>query len=551
MKTNLLSIILLSCLFFSCKNNTSLPEVTQVPFKVSDSDKYGMMNVDGSILFEDEFDQLPSIAVNGIFTVKNKQEKLEYFKADKKPKQITETSYIDGGYYTEGVIPVVKPERPISFIDKNGKELFVLGTFEGKRIQWVNAYFSDGLMMFVTEEGKRGYINSKGQVVIKPIFDIAFPFNEKVAIVGEKVSGEEYVKFSIIDCSGKKIGDLKSLKEASSWNNMYSDEIFTSGNKAFNKKGELIFRSPSKWKILLSYNEGYTMFQDDNDECGITNKKGEVVIRAKYNRGTRNIGNYFVGVDYSDSKYSLSFLDDNENRVEKLEDIENFSLFTANKCIVQEENEYYFIDESGKALDKNNYSFIYTPSLESSFWYANSLFLAYIQKENLSSMKMVKSDYCPSQEAISSVLNVLNTRGVGNIQMGMSLQAAMKYYNMGDSDKHSYDYWDNFEGIEGIGNLKKNYRIQFNDYISDYSGYNYNTTIRHIIINIDRSEVTCSNAEKRLYDAAINYLKNIGFTKTGHTDDWMDEEWDIYSNDKYSYYIAVNKDASKLCLESK
>lgn len=551
MKTNLLSIILLSCLFFSCKNNTSLPEVTQVPFKVSDSDKYGMMNVDGSILFEDEFDQLPSIAVNGIFTVKNKQEELEYFKADKKPKQITETSYIDGGYYTEGVIPVVKPERPISFIDKNGKELFVLGAFEGKRIQWVNAYFSDGLMMFVTEEGKRGYINSKGQVVIKPIFDIAFPFNEKVAIVGEKVSGEENVKFSIIDCSGKKIADLKSLKEASSWNNMYSDEIFTSGNKAFNKKGELIFRSPSKWKILLSYNEGYTMFQDDNDECGITNKKGEVVIRAKYNRGTRNIGNYFVGVDYSDSKYSLSFLDDNENRVEKLEDIENFSLFTANKCIVQEENEYYFIDESGKALDKNNYSFIYTPSLESSFWYPNSLFLAYIQKENFSSMKMVKSDYYPSQEAISSVLNVLNTRGVGNIQMGMSLQAAMKYYNMGDSDKHSYDYWDNFEGIEGIGNLKTNYRIQFNDYISDYSGYNYNTTIRHIIINIDRSEVTCSNAEKRLYDAAINYLKNIGFTKTGHTDDWMDEEWDIYSNDKYSYYIAVNKDGSKLCLESK
>lgn len=172
-------------LTFSCKNNSSLPEVTQVPFKVSDSDKYGMMNVDGSILFEDEFDQLPSIAVNGIFTVKNKQEELEYFKADKKPKQITETSYIDGGYYTEGVIPVVKPERPISFIDKNGKELFVLGTFEGKRIQSVNAYFSDGLMMFVTEEGKCGYINSKGQVVIKPTFDVAFPFNEKVAIVGK------------------------------------------------------------------------------------------------------------------------------------------------------------------------------------------------------------------------------------------------------------------------------------------------------------------------------------------------------------------------------
>ena len=528
-----------------------MPEVTQVPFKVSDSDKYGMMNVDGSILFEDEFDQLPSIAVNGIFTVKNKQEELEYFKADKKPKQITETSYIDGGYYTEGVIPVVKPERPISFIDKNGKELFVLGTFEGKRIQSVNAYFSDGLMMFVTEEGKCGYINSKGQVVIKPTFDVAFPFNEKVAIVGKNTSGNEDMKFSVIDCSGKEIAQLKGVKEVLNWNNMYFSEVFTRGNKAFDKKGELIFRSPAKWKVFLPFNGDYTMFQDDNDKCGITNKKGEVVIRAKYNWGIRNIEKNFIGVEQSDSKYSLSFLDDNDNRIEKIEDIEDFSLFTVDKGIVQEQNEYYFIDRSGKAIDNNNYSFIYIPSLVSSFWYPNSLFLAYLHKENSSSMKMVESDYYPSQEAISSVLNVLNTRGVGNIQIGMSLQAAMKYYNMGDSDKHSYDYWDNFEGIKGIGNLKTNYRIQFNDYISDYSGYNYNTTIRHIIINIDRSEVTCSNAEKRLYDAAINYLKNIGFTKTGHTDDWMDEEWDIYSNDKYSYYIAVNKDASKLCLESK
>lgn len=49
-----------------------------------------MMNVDGSILFEDEFEQQPSIAVNGVFSVKNAQSELEYFLADKKPKQIND-----------------------------------------------------------------------------------------------------------------------------------------------------------------------------------------------------------------------------------------------------------------------------------------------------------------------------------------------------------------------------------------------------------------------------------------------------------------------------
>ena len=72
MKANLLlSVLFVNLLLFSCKNDTSLPQVTQIPFKTSNSNNYGMMNPDGTILIENEFKSMPSIAVNNIFFIKD------------------------------------------------------------------------------------------------------------------------------------------------------------------------------------------------------------------------------------------------------------------------------------------------------------------------------------------------------------------------------------------------------------------------------------------------------------------------------------------------
>ena len=343
MKANLLlSVLFVNLLLFSCKNDTSLPQVTQIPFKTSNSDNYGMMNPDGTILFEDEFKNMPSIAVNNIFSVKDAEGKLSYFTAEEKTQLISNEKYIDGGYYSEGIIPVVKSESSISFIDKKGREIFTLGTFEGKKIQAVNAYFSDGLMLFKIEGNKYGYINSKGQVAIKPVYDLAFPFNEKVAIVGKEKKNTETMDYYIIDCSGREIVRLKDIDFIKfDWNSMFFSDIYTNGNKAFNKKGERIFRSPSKWKVLLPYNENYTMFTTENN-YGIVNKEGEIVIRNKYDVGIMNMKDHFIGINSSDSKYDLFFLDSNENRTTKIESIDDCSILSQDRIIIKEQDEYYF-----------------------------------------------------------------------------------------------------------------------------------------------------------------------------------------------------------------
>lgn len=538
----LLSIFMISC----NQMYTSFPDVDYVPFKTSENDNWGLISVDGKPLFEDEFDHEPSISVNGVFFVENDKGEISYFLSDKKPKQINNDTYISGGFYTEGVIPVVKEEHPVSFINKDGKEILSLGEADGKRISAVNAYFSDGLMLFVTEEGKYGYINPKGQIVVKPIYDEAYPFSESVALV------KMQDKYILIDTSGKEVAHFKQDLEAG-YLPLFFDGLLSNGNKVFDKKGNLAFRSPSRWNRVYPFYNGCAIFEEEGS-YGLIDKQGETVIRAKYDKGIKKIGNSYVGInEEKGAKMSVVFFDEEENKLGELEDIEDFSMFTQDRFIVKDQGEYYFIDSEGKAIDKNNYKIIAIPNSRS-YYNTNQLFLSFLYRflnwsENC--CMWISSDFYPAQEAVSSVLGVLNTNGVGNIRLGMPLRDLRRFYNMGESDSHSYDFWNNFEGQSGKGNLKTSYQVQFSDYISEYYGYNDDATVKHIIINIDRNSVWCSNSEGRLYNATLDFLKSIGFTKSGHNDDWLDEAWDIYSSNKYNYFIAVNKDGSKLCLEEK
>ena len=120
---------------------------------------------------------------------------------------------------------------------------------------------------------------------------------------------------------------------------------------------------------------------------------------------------------------------------------------------------------------------------------------------------------------------------------------------MGESSKHAYDYWNNFEGVSGEGNLKTSYRVQFTEYMADYSEYNSDAKVGHIIVNINAEDVDVTDAKARIRQAVLSYLDQLGFMSVGHNDDWMDEAWDIYRSDKHDYLIAFSEDGLKLCLE--
>lgn len=109
---------------------------------------------------------------------------------DRSGKHLTERTFDDVGYFSEGVLAAATGEK-YGFINKKGD--FVIPPKYDFAM-----YFREGLAL-VKEEKKYGYIDAKGKYVIRPIFEYAWPFGNGAALVA---NGE---KTGYIDRTGKYI----------------------------------------------------------------------------------------------------------------------------------------------------------------------------------------------------------------------------------------------------------------------------------------------------------------------------------------------------------
>lgn len=539
-------------LMTACGSESSFPEVTHIPCMTpSSSVNWSLIGVDGTLLCKDEITGSPSVVVNGVFSVTESpyERTISYYTAEKTPKRIHDAEYIDGGFCTEDLIPVVEKEQGITFIRKSGEEAFALNEYalgpgdETKHVQAVNAYFSDGLCLYKNEDGHYGYINTKGDIVIGE-YAYANPFSEGLAVVGGKLEdeSEDDLCFEVIDTKGKTVAKLDvafnpdNVRPA-----VYSDGLLFFGGKVFNRKGEIAFRLSDKIEELYPFCHGYAIFMDEEMNYGLVNNNGEIVIRAGEYDNAYIAGERVYFADYDGQTVCFDF---KGNRIFRSEHL--IVPVGRDRCVLKSRKDCYFTDYDGESIDTDSYDNIVVPV----DIYMPNLFLAYIDNDNADYVQWVKSDYYDAAGAVRSVLSTLTEEGIGAIHPGMSVMELRNYYDMGESSRHAYDYWNNFEGISGKGNLKTSYRVQFTEYMADYSEYNPDARVGHIIININANDVEVSDAGTRIREAVLSYLNQIGFELGGHNDDWMDEAWDIYRSDRHDYLIAINKDGSRLCLEA-
>lgn len=534
----------------ACGSKDSFPEVTHIPYQNSSTVYCGLVGVDGTLLCEDEIDGEPSVVVNGIFSVTKVpyERTISYYTAEESPKKINDSEYIDGGFCTENLIPVVEKGHGISFIRKNGEEVFTLNEYslepngETKHIQAVNAYFSDGLCLYKNEDGHYGYINTKGEVVIGE-YAFAQPFSEGLAVVGGEIGrdSEHDNHFMVINTKGEEVAELNVAFDQANTPAIYSEGLLFFGGKVFNRKGEIAFRLSDKIEEVYPFCNGYAIYEDEEMDYGLIDKTGEVVIRAGEYDEAYIAKDRVYFEDYDGQTICYDF---EGNRIFKSE--QTIVPVGKNRCVLKSRKDCYFTNYDGESIDKNSYENIFVPYCI----YTPSLFLAYIYNDTSDYVKWVKSDYYDADAAVKSVLDALNKKGVGAIQLGMPVVELKEYYNMGDSSRHAYEYWDNFEGESGKGNLETSYQVQFTEYIADLFEYNPDAKVGHIIINIDHDNVLVTDADERIRQATTSYLNQIGFMQVGRNDDWMDEAWDIYKSSNHNYLIAVNTDGSKLCLEA-
>lgn len=83
----LLVAILGAAMLSSCSNFKG-DKVDYVPFQETKDGQWGMISMDGKVLFKDEFKNRPTLVREGRFFVKTKEGVWEMYEANEKPKKI-------------------------------------------------------------------------------------------------------------------------------------------------------------------------------------------------------------------------------------------------------------------------------------------------------------------------------------------------------------------------------------------------------------------------------------------------------------------------------
>lgn len=532
-----LPVVAVAAALCSCGSSDSdsfAEKVDYLPVKLERGGNWGFMSPDGKVIYEDEFERTPSLVVDGIFSVYEGDGYSVYAAEDKKPVLVPGCEELkSAGYYSEGLIPVVHPKERIQFVDKNGLKKFELAPFKGKEIVACEPGFSDGLLRIRNEEGKYGFINTKGEVVIEPKFDMAGDFAEGMAIVGKSVD-DDY-SYSVID----KKGDVK-FKLKKGWN--LCSSYFMNGAILVEDDDRMLFvndkgeaeRCPAKVKRVVDYNKDVYVFSD-GDNYGVASRtENEILIRARYD---------FIGIlpdgdllcKSSNDKYTVRNIE-NEELVDLSEYKRVRYMNSRFNFVAGEYGEYELLKRDG------------TPVKDSEFYtFGNDLCAAY----------EIESDYFDINAMASTIAGLYGDNGIGQYTIGKTPDQVT-----GLGSAKDYSYTSIINGDEGSGyRWEYKEKVYFSSSMADYnlsydsSGYYFYNYTRNYYWNTNSKIYSVDvnvSAETTLGKDAVKALAQA-FKNKGYTEDVCGESygsWKAYLHKgTFAVKITSMKDSDNLLVE--
>lgn len=299
LKNYLVILIAALWLMTSCNKDAETDyEVEYLPFQADKNGNWGMIGVNGEVLFSEEFTSEPSVAVNGRFLVQNASGMWEIYTTDPKPKKIG-NEYLQAGLFYEDVAPVVEVGQPIKLIDRDGKLKATLDKINGKAITRCTNFINGQAKVEV--DGYWGVIDTNGDVVIEPNY-IRLADNSQgyYLALDKKFEGEndrETLTYSILDEKGKevctvkgsKIDDFKPVNTSYRTIGCIVNEALIAQTRKGNERAIGLMDFNGEWKLSptnkanrLLQNRGQYFIFSNNDGLGMMDEKGEEVIRPKF-----------------------------------------------------------------------------------------------------------------------------------------------------------------------------------------------------------------------------------------------------------------------------
>ena len=401
----------------SCGSQGDKLSLDYIAVQTSKDAKWGFVGPDGKMLYEEEFEKMPSSVINGFFTVEE-GEGVSVYKAEaKKPELVNGCEDLVGaGVMSDGVIPVTRKNERIKLLDASGKEKLTFMPVDNHEIVSVSGVAIDGAFCFETDDDKEGLINTSGKVLIPAKYDkLAYYYGGLAVgkVFGDPDSlGNRSEEFYLLDKNGKEI---KKFKDELMLRSRVADGkalafMAKDGDRIpgyIDTKGEFT-KLPAKVKAFGNYFNGKEFsFETEDSKYGIMNLDGEVIIRPKY----EEIGRYGEDKFYvknGDSKWSIL-----NKEGEKVETYDDFEYFTTLESPLLETGFEVVAAEKRHQIDF--YTYEGKPITQESFYSAN--FDVNIPNVN--------TDYFNAEEVGFKIAELITADGVKGIKIGSPVAKAL------------------------------------------------------------------------------------------------------------------------------
>lgn len=400
--------------------NKSANKISYIAFKKDNEDRWGLMDMNGKILVEKEWEREPSFATCGIIRVKNKEGLFEFYTAEAKPRKIGK-EYKSAGLFSENMSAVSEEDNPISFIDVTGKVLFITKEIDGDLVDKVGS-FVDGFVKFKTINRKWGFINKEGKVAIKAKYDYVSDFREGIAEVGirelknkDSIELGYILKYGFINEKGEEVIKIKKgIIYGSPGNGLIA---FSDNEKNYgfiNFKEEKMIKPDKDFHKATPFNGGYASFTD-GDKWGVIDKEGKIIERAKYDFAYCSNGMIYI----NDNK-KVGFLSTDGKEIIKAQYDDGLP-FIDNNTIVQDGKSFIIIDKKGTQVGKDDYDSI--GNLIKLFRYFN-----YGDDE------LVQSNYFDANSTINAIIKTLSLSEVNGDRKASSIKDIMSKHEVKEED---------------------------------------------------------------------------------------------------------------------
>lgn len=309
--------------------------------RVYKGDKYGFIDKMGNEVIPCVYEQLMEADPNfhdGLALVHQGE---KYFFINKEGKEAFPYNYDTGLNFSDGLALVWK-DRKCGYIDTKGNEVIALTD------KYYGTSFHDGLAAVRNDEGKYGFIDKKGELVIPMSFD-----------VDEGGETSEFHEGYAVVCKNEKYGYIdKSGKEAIPCN--YSAAFnFSEGMALVIKEGKFGFIDvngkeiiPCEYSYANHFSEGIAVVQKDGKDQFI-DKTGKVVLDNSYSGISKFQEGFSVVYKEGEkneyfTQYVHGFIDKNGKEV--IPCIYNTcNLFSEGLALVEKDGIYGFVDKKGNS----------------------------------------------------------------------------------------------------------------------------------------------------------------------------------------------------------